>query len=454
MAPSKDFVQELAHARRLVAAGEDEAAKQAYLDMLRQDPTHLAALNELGTLAHAGGFRSAARTAYLQAMQQHPDDKLTRINLANLLYEENDPAGAKLHYEAALRIDPDLPEAHQGMARILSALGDEAAQRHWHKGFAGHALVSRPYRGTGTGVPLLVLVSVRGGNVPAQHWINHRHFSMSAIYVEFFDPAASLPPHSLVVNLIGDADICAQALDRAEDIAARSGAPIINSPSRVRVTGRAENARRLGAIPGVVAPATVAMSSAAILSSEDLRFPLLLRRPGFHTGRHFTRVQSREGLAEAVASLAADELLAIEYLDARGKDGMARKYRVMFVDGVAYPLHLAISADWKVHYFTAGMDHSAAHREEERRFLEDMPAVLGERAMQALHAICWALGLEYAGIDFGLSPDGSLLLFEANATMVIFPAGPDPMWDYRRKAINAVLEAATRMLMHHAGSGG
>jgi len=297
MAPSKDFVQELAHARRLVAAGEDEAAKQAYLDMLRQDPTHLAALNELGTLAHAGGFRSAARTAYLQAMQQHPDDKLTRINLANLLYEENDPAGAKLHYEAALRIDPDLPEAHQGMARILSALGDEAAQRHWHKGFAGHALVSRPYRGTGTGVPLLVLVSVRGGNVPAQHWINHRHFSMSAIYVEFFDPAASLPPHSLVVNLIGDADICAQALDRAEDIAARSGAPIINSPSRVRVTGRAENARRLGAGPAFI-PAGIspACKAARVSQRRSPRWPPTSCSPS-NTSTREARTAWRENIA-------------------------------------------------------------------------------------------------------------------------------------------------------------
>ena len=32
-----------------------------------------------------------------------------------------------------------------------------------------------------------------------------------------------------------------------------------------------------------------------------------------------------------------DDLLAIEYLDARGPDGMARKYRVMFIDGVALP---------------------------------------------------------------------------------------------------------------------
>ena len=149
---------------------------------------------------------------------------------------------------------------------------------------------------------------------------------------------------------------------------------------------------------------------------------------------------------QALESLAGEELLAIEYLDARGADGLARKFRVMFIDGVAYPLHLAISADWKVHYFSADMAHSAAHREEERRFLEDMPAVLGSRAMSALSGICLALGLEYAGVDFALAADGSVLLFEANATMVIFPPDANPMWDYRRRAIDTVLDAARRLL--------
>ena len=98
---------------------------------------------------------------------------------------------------------------------------------------------------------------------------------------------------------------------------------------------------------------------------------------------------------------------------------------------VAYPLHLAISADWKVHYFTAAMAKSAAYRAEERRFLDDMPAVLGARAMAALAGIGAALRLDYAGVDFALAPDGSVLLFEANATMVIVPPNSDPIWDYR-----------------------
>jgi hypothetical protein len=423
------------------------------VDVLRLDPTHLSALDELGTLAHAGGFRSAARTAYLQAVQHHPQAVITRVNLANLLYEDGDAAAARLHYEAALRVDPHFPAAHQGMARLLSEAGEEAAAApHFRQGFAGHAVVNKPYRGTGAAVPLLVLVSARGGNVPADYWINHRYFSVTALYAEFHDPAAPLPPHALVVNLIGDADICAPALNCAQEIVVRSIAPVINSPARVRVTGRADNARRLGDVPGVVAPLIQTLSRNALLSRTDLRFPLLLRRPGFHTGQHFLYVENQSGLAQAVDSLAADELLAIEYLDARGTDGMARKYRVMFIDGTLYPLHLAISADWKVHYFSAAMAQNAAYREEERRFLDDMPAALGESVMRVLHAICASLALEYAGIDFAIARDGRVLLFEANATMVVFPPGPDPMWNYRRAAINNVLEAATRMLLRHAGA--
>jgi L-lactate utilization protein LutB len=89
-------------------------------------------------------------------------------------------------------------------------------------------------------------------------------------------------------------------------------------------------------------------------------------------------------------------------------------------------------------------------REEERCFLEDMPSALGAIAMAALRQICTALDLEYAGIDFAVASDGSILLFEANATMVVFPPSHDAMWDYRRPAIDNVLEAASSMLLKRA----
>jgi glutathione synthase/RimK-type ligase-like ATP-grasp enzyme len=90
------------------------------------------------------------------------------------------------------------------------------------------------------------------------------------------------------------------------------------------------------------------------------------------------------------------------------------------------------------------------HRREEALFLGDMPAALGAKAMTALERIQDALGLDYAGIDFGIGPDGDLLLFEANATMVIASPDADERWAYRRAAINAVLEAVVAMMMRKA----
>lgn len=441
----------LALARSLAARADDAAAREAYLEVLRRDPSHCEALNELGNLALSGGFRSAARTAYEHAIQCHPANKVAHVNLANVLRVEHDVAGARRHYEAALAIDPQMPEAHQGLGWVLDELGEPGAEWHRGRGYAGHAVVTQPYRGTGTGIPLLLLVSARVGNISTMRWLSDRRYSVTAIFADYYPLEAKLPPHNLIVNAISDADLCGAALQRAQDLVASSSAPVINPPARVLLTRRLDNARRLAEIDGVIAPTIHAMTPQAVLAAGDLRFPLLLRRPGFHNGEFFALVEHRDSLSEKVASLGGRELLVIEYLDARGADGMARKYRVMFIDGVAYPLHLAISPDWKVHYVTSAMRHNAEFREEESRFLADMPAVLGPRAMGALAQICATLGLDYAGIDFALAPDGSVMLFEANATMIVFAPDPDPMWDYRRAAIETVVNAAARMVLKRAG---
>jgi hypothetical protein len=66
----------------------------------------------------------------------------------------------------------------------------------------------------------------------------------------------------------------------------------------------------------------------------------------------------------------------------------------MMIDGEIYPLHLAISGNWKVHYFTSDMADRPDHRQEELAFLSDMRGVLGNKAMTGLAAIRDALGLD------------------------------------------------------------
>ncbi len=436
--------------------GKDDEAKQAYVAALRLDPTHLGALVELGSLAYATGHLGAARTAYGQAARHHPDNAVAQVNLARLLFEDGATLAAKSHYQAALAIDPDLVEAHQGLARVLTELGDEAAAGHWQKGFAGHATTTIRHRGAGPGLPLLLLVSARGGNIPTASLMLDRHFSVTALYADFYDPAQPLPPHALVLNAIADADACMAALNGAEALLAQSTAPVINPPAIIKPTGRADIARRLAAIPGLTVPRIGLLPRDRLrepgAAPEGLEFPLLLRSPGFHTGQHFVLAETADMLPDAAAGLLGDEVLTIQYLDARGPDGMARKYRVMMIGGALYPVHLAITADWKVHYYTTDMAHQPAHRDEEQRFLTDMAGVLGPVAMRALAEIDQALGLDYGGVDFALAPDGTILLFEANAAMVIAMPDADPVWDYRRPAITAALNATTRLLLTRSGA--
>jgi len=123
------------------------------------------------------------------------------------------------------------------------------------------------------------------------------------------------------------------------------------------------------------------------------------------------------------------------------------------IDKQLYPLHCAVSRHWKIHFFSAEMADSAEHRAEDAAFLVDMSGVLGPRAVTTLSGIQTALGLDYGGIDFGLTPQGDVLLFEANATMVILEPDPDPCWDYRRPAVAQACRAVDAMLMKKATQG-
>ena len=439
----------LARAREQLALGDDEAAERAYLEALRFDGASFEALNDLGVLAHRRGRRSAARLAHERCLQLVPRSPIAHVNLANILLEEGAGAAARAHYLSALATDPSFPPAHRGLARTYDVDGDPRASAHWR--LAGEGGYRRqPHRGVGPGLPILLITSARLGNMAIEPWLDDRLFDAHVVEAENFPKGAPLPAHALALNLIADADLCGDALQRACEIAARSPAPVLNAPTRIAATGRIESARRLGALTDVETPAMRLVTRASLIEKSPFGFPLLLRAPGFHAGRHFLRVERREQLPAALAALPGEALLAMSVLDACGTDGYHRKYRAMAIGGAWLPLHLAISRDWKVHYFSAEMTAHVEHREEERRFLEDMPGVLGSRGLEALQSIAETVGLDYFGVDFAIAPDGRLRVFEANAAMAMLDPPEDPIWDYRRTPLAAARATARRMLTRAA----
>jgi hypothetical protein len=140
----------------------------------------------------------------------------------------------------------------------------------------------------------------------------------------------------------------------------------------------------------------------------------------------------------------------IQYFDYRSDDGLYRKYRMVFVGGRPFAYHLAISDHWLVHYDTAGMEGSAERRAEEARFLADPAAVLGERGLAAMTSLGQTLELDYCGADFALSPDGRILVFEANATMLAHYEDRDGPFAYKNAYVAAIADAFQALLQGRA----
>ncbi len=436
-----------------------EAAKRDYLELLRRTPTDFGTLNDFGTLVLKAGYKEAARTLFKQAIRHHPDNPIGHVNLANLLFLMDEHEPARVHFEAALRIDPDHIHAHRGMAYLLAEIGDAAgAGKHRDKAFKDHSLTTLPYRGSGPAIPVLLLVSAAGGNIPTDSILEDRYFQTTVLVTEYADPNLPLPTHAMVFNSIGDADLCRDGLEAACSVLARTDRPVINHPRVVLKTGRAANAERLRGLPNVVVPRMATLpravlagsEAAAAVASRGFSFPFLMRAPGFHTGRYFVRVENPQALMAAATELPGDDLCVIEQLDARDGAGFFRKCRAMIIDRKIYPLHLAISRHWKVHYFRADMADSPENRVQDAAFLDDMESFVGARGIAALERISAALDLDYGGIDFAVSAAGDILLFEANATMVMVPLAADQKWDYRRPAFDKVFAAVRTMLMARA----
>jgi tetratricopeptide (TPR) repeat protein len=450
----------------LAEVGRTLEARNDHLKVLELDPVNRPSLFGLGQLLVNTGLLKAAEMVYAEAVKHYPRDVALQVNLGGVLLQMEHPLAARSHYEAALALDPDFPQAHGGMYYALTRLGElEKAKLHQEKAFGQKSLFLSPYRGDSPPIPVLLLVSSTGGNTPIEKLLGTGVFQMYVVVADFYDAKIPLPAHQLVVNGIGDSDVASSALLAAERLLAFTSAPILNAPAAVRATGRCKNAARLGKLQGIRSPVTVTLPYEALagpqgpdaLAASGLTFPLLLRIPGFHMGRHFVCVQSPTELAVQVAALPIcgnpqAEVLAIEYLDARGADGLARKYRVMMVGGRIYPLHLAISQNWKIHYFSADMRDRADHRAEEASFLADMYAVLGPMAVAALERLVEAIGLDYGGVDFGLNQQKEILLFEANATMVVEQPAGDRRWDYRREAVERIHTAVRDLLITTAGS--
>jgi hypothetical protein len=112
---------------------------------------------------------------------------------------------------------------------------------------------------------------------------------------------------------------------------------------------------------------------------------------------------------------------------------------------------MAISDHWMVHYLNAGMTESAEKRAEEGRWMDGFDGDFAARHGAAFQAFAARAGLDYFAIDCGETPDGRLLVFEADTAMIVHSMDPPDLFPYKAPAMRKLFAAFTQMLQARAG---
>ncbi len=429
-----------------------KSAADAFERALQLDPNRTNAHLNLG-LALIELERPREAAAHLhRALELDPTSAKAHANLSSLYYLAGRKAQATAHAQRALAIDPDLMSAHQNLAALMAEeQRPDEARAHRDRAYAERNLLvstaAHPLR------RVLILSTTESGNTPDRYLIPPASYTRLLWFVEYASEAQmlDLPAYDLAFNAIGDEDLAGPTAANAARFAELCPTRLLNPPERISRTRRDRAGELFGAIAGVKVPRTVRVDAAevtdggvkAAAARVGIVEPFLVRPIGSHGGKGLFLVGAG-GPDEALTPASAYYLT--EFENFHGDDGLFRKYRAIFVGGRTLPYHLAIAPSWLVHYEHSGTQDHQARLDEEMRYLDDPVAAIGPAAWSAVQAIGAAMGLDYGGADFSLLPDGRVLLFEANATMLVHPETPDGVLAHKNPAIERIFEAFRAML--------
>lgn len=409
-------------ASALIASQRFEEALISLDAALFLKPEYPEALNNLGVVFKMQGNPESALRYFLEAAELSPDFAQARYNVGTVYQDLKHDQLAIEWFRKALDGAPDHFAARHQLACTLHSAGRiDEAKANWEIAYR-----DRPVTIEYAQEPLMsvaVLFAAGPGNVPIASLFPSGQYTRIVCMLEYLtdDSLRRLPPHNLVFNAIGDEDAATPLGEAFARFSNFSDRPFFNLPQAVRNTRRDNIKTLFAGIANVVCAQTRRCThddvSVPRLSELEIHFPVIVRPTGSHGGEGMRKFDSFSQLTMA-AALASGTYYVSEFINYISTDGYYRKYRMAFVNRKPYPYHLAISKHWKVHYVTAEMQSDQWKLQEELAFLRDPTEALGPAAIEALESIGEVLNLDIGGIDFTMLPDGRILVFEANATML------------------------------------
>ncbi len=155
------------------------------------------------------------------------------------------------------------------------------------------------------------------------------------------------------------------------------------------------------------------------LADVHVRFPVFLRFADDHMGSRTGLLADPAALERALEEhaptpLLREAILITEFEDCSDAEGIYRKYSAFCVDGVIIPRHVLFSRDW----MQKNPDLlDSRFLEEEGRYLVSNPHA------EALRAMFAEARIEFGRIDYGISKDGTIQVWEINTNPSILRIG-------------------------------
>jgi hypothetical protein len=302
-----------------------------------------------------------------------------------------------------------------------------------------------------------------GANTPIEFLVEGAGINLATYYVV---PGATLPnpmPEHDVAIVIAPATADGKdALDAVDAMAGIWPCPILNSPCAIRNLERDRLYRRLQGIEGLVIPPTARAKRtelAAVAGGElalasllaEGAFPIIVRPLGSHAGFGLAKIDHTVGLSDYLDERSEDEFFVSRYIDYASGDGRFRKYRLAAIDGKAFACHLAIADEWKVWYLNGDMAASIPNRVEEAAFMRFFDEEFASRHGAALTKMARAIGLDYFIVDCAETPDGDLLIFEADNVAIVHDMDPPNVYPYKSAQMRKIFSAFVEMLCRRSG---
>ncbi|MDB5595765.1 MAG: hypothetical protein JWM36_2726 [Hyphomicrobiales bacterium] len=294
-------------------------------------------------------------------------------------------------------------------------------------------------------------------NTPLQFLLEESSTVLDVLYicpdVEF---PASLPDCDLVFVAVAESDDNRDLLRRVGEVALSPPRPMVNAPHNIARLTRDGAWQILHEAPGISYPVNLRCDRSTLVSDlpraftqetplGTITYPLIVRPLDSHAGAGLAKIEDKFDLADYLSTQSAEQFYVAPFIDYRSVDGHYRKFRVVLIAGVPWPVHMAISDHWMIHYLNADMINNPSNRLEEELFMSRFKVDFARRHAGAFHEIHQRTQLDYVLLDCA-EIGGELLIFEIGTAMIVHSLDPVEVFPYKKQHMLQIFAAFGQML--------